>query len=190
MRVSRSGFGTRAAAIGNLFVKPAQSTPLADLKTRLIQMCKERDKPYGLLIRKLDFPFSGGNAEMQTLQHQFGEFRRLGAPGQPADSDVPRVPGWARRTDPRHALQGTFDALAARYSGGVGGDGGVRLHQQRSAFGAFRRGRLYRADVGDLPRTAVRRIGSGPSAGPVAKAAAGAASGPDRDTVRLPSCVC
>jgi len=63
------GFGTRGAAIGNLFVKPAQSTPLADLKTRLIQMCKERDKPYGLLIRKLDFPFSGGNADIQTLRN-------------------------------------------------------------------------------------------------------------------------
>ena len=63
-----AGFGTRAAAIGNLFVKPAESTPLADLKARLIQMCKERDKPYGLLIRKLDFPFVGTNAEIQTLQ--------------------------------------------------------------------------------------------------------------------------
>jgi hypothetical protein len=63
-----AGFGARAAAIGNLFVKPAQTTPLPELKTRLIQMCKERDKPYGLLIRKLDFPFSGGVAEIQTLQ--------------------------------------------------------------------------------------------------------------------------
>jgi len=63
------GFGTRGAAIGNLFVKPAQTSPLPDLKTRLIQMCKERDKPYGLLIRKLDFPFSGGNAEIQTLRN-------------------------------------------------------------------------------------------------------------------------
>jgi TldD protein len=62
------GFGTRMAAIGNLFVKPAETTPLADLKTRLIQMCKERDKPYGLLIRKLDFPFVGSGAEIQTLQ--------------------------------------------------------------------------------------------------------------------------
>jgi len=62
------GFGTRAAAIGNLFVKPAETTPLSDLKTRLIQMCRERDKPYGLLIRKLDFPFVGSNAEIQTLQ--------------------------------------------------------------------------------------------------------------------------
>jgi hypothetical protein len=63
------GFGTRGAAIGNFFVKTAQTTPLADLKTRLIQMCKERDKPYGLLIRKLDFPFSGGNADIQTLRN-------------------------------------------------------------------------------------------------------------------------
>jgi hypothetical protein len=63
------GFGTRGAAIGNLFVKPAQTTPLADLKTRLLQMCKERDKPYGLLIRKLDFPFSGSNADIQTLRN-------------------------------------------------------------------------------------------------------------------------
>ena len=62
------GFGTRLAALGNLFVKPAENTPLADLKTRLIQMCKERDKPYGLLIRKLDFPFVGSSAEIQTLQ--------------------------------------------------------------------------------------------------------------------------
>ena len=62
------GFGTRLAALGNLFVKPAETTPLADLKARLIQMCKERDKPYGLLIRKLDFPFVGSSAEIQTLQ--------------------------------------------------------------------------------------------------------------------------
>jgi len=63
-----AGFGTRMAAVGNLFVKPSESTPLADLKARLIQMCKERDKPYGLLIRKLDFPFGGSRAEVQTLQ--------------------------------------------------------------------------------------------------------------------------
>jgi TldD protein len=61
-------FGTRAAGIGNLIVKPAESAPLADLKVRLIQMCKEREKPFGLLIRKLDFPFLGTNAEIQTLQ--------------------------------------------------------------------------------------------------------------------------
>lgn len=61
-------FGTTAAAIGNLFVKAAQSSPMGELKARLIQMCKDRDKPYGLLVRKLDFPYTGGNAELQALQ--------------------------------------------------------------------------------------------------------------------------
>ena len=63
-----AGFGTTAAAIGNLFVKAAQTSPLTELKARLIQMCKDRDKPYGLLVRKLDFPYSGNNAELQALQ--------------------------------------------------------------------------------------------------------------------------
>jgi TldD protein len=60
-------FGTRVAAIGNLFVTAAQTAPLADLKTRLIQLCKDRDKPYGMLVRKLDFPFSADNGELQAL---------------------------------------------------------------------------------------------------------------------------
>lgn len=63
-----AGFGGRAAAIGNLFVKAEQTTSLTDLKARLIQMCKDRDKPYGLLLRKLDFPYSGSNTELQALQ--------------------------------------------------------------------------------------------------------------------------
>jgi len=62
-----AGFGTRMASIGNLFVKAAQTAPLADLKTRLIQLCKDRDKPYGMLVRKLDFPFSAENADVQAL---------------------------------------------------------------------------------------------------------------------------
>jgi hypothetical protein len=61
------GYGTRMAAIGNLFVKAGQTTPLADLKTRLIQLCKDREKPYGMLVRKLDFPFSADNSEVQAL---------------------------------------------------------------------------------------------------------------------------
>ena len=60
-------FGTRTAGIGNLFVKASESTPLADLKSRLLQLCKERGKPYGMLVRKLDFPFSGSAGELQGL---------------------------------------------------------------------------------------------------------------------------
>jgi hypothetical protein len=61
------GYGTRTAAIGNLFVKASQSMPFADLKNTLIQLCKDRDKPYGMLVRKLDFPFSGETGDLQAM---------------------------------------------------------------------------------------------------------------------------
>jgi TldD protein len=60
-------YGARSAAIGNLFVKTTQSDSLPALKKKLIDMCKERNKPYGMLVRKLDFPFSAGRAELQAL---------------------------------------------------------------------------------------------------------------------------
>lgn len=61
-------FGARNAAISNLFVKASETASMMELKARLIQICKDREKPFGILIRKLDFPFSAGNAELQALQ--------------------------------------------------------------------------------------------------------------------------
>ena len=60
-------FGARSAGISNLFVKASETTPLADLRKKLIQICIERGKPYGMLVRKLDFPFSGSAGELQGL---------------------------------------------------------------------------------------------------------------------------
>lgn len=60
-------YGTRNAAISNLFIQASQSVPMADLKKRLMDLCKERGKPYGMLVRKLDYPFSGSTNELQTL---------------------------------------------------------------------------------------------------------------------------
>jgi len=45
-------YGARAGAISNLFIKTSQSESLPALKKKLIDMCKERDKPYGMLVRK------------------------------------------------------------------------------------------------------------------------------------------
>jgi TldD protein len=61
------GYGARGAAISNLFVKTSQSDSLPALKKKLIDMCKERGKPYGMLVRKLDFPFSAARSELQAL---------------------------------------------------------------------------------------------------------------------------
>jgi len=61
------GFGARNAAIGNMFVKASQTAPLADLKKRLLQMVHDRGKAYGMLVRKLDYPFAGSTGELQAL---------------------------------------------------------------------------------------------------------------------------
>ncbi len=60
-------YGARTAAIGNLFVKTSQSTPLAEMKTKLMELIKDRGKPYGMLVRKLDYPFAAGASALQTL---------------------------------------------------------------------------------------------------------------------------
>jgi PmbA/TldA metallopeptidase C-terminal domain len=52
-------FGDQAPGFGNLFIRASQTTPAAGMKQKLMDMCKERNKPYGILIRKLD---SSGSA--------------------------------------------------------------------------------------------------------------------------------
>jgi hypothetical protein len=55
-------FGDEAPGFGNLFIRASITTPAADMKQKLIMLCKERNKPYGILIRKLDFSASGAGA--------------------------------------------------------------------------------------------------------------------------------
>ncbi|MGH9671858.1 MAG: metallopeptidase TldD-related protein, partial [Bryobacteraceae bacterium] len=75
-------FGTRAAMFGNLFVRATQSTPPAKLKEMLIEMCQKRDKPYGLLVRKLDFPSTASFDELRRLSMAAGQ-RGGGRPVSP-----------------------------------------------------------------------------------------------------------
>jgi TldD protein len=76
-------YGARSAAISNMFIKSSQSSSMADLKKKLIEMCKERGKPYGMLVRKMDFPFSAGGTELRALMSggaQGGSARPLSPP--------------------------------------------------------------------------------------------------------------
>ena len=61
------GYGWRSAAISNLFINASQTEPLNGLKAKLIQMCNDRSKPYGFLVRRLDYPFASGGGELQSL---------------------------------------------------------------------------------------------------------------------------
>jgi hypothetical protein len=60
-------YGAHAAAISNLLVSVSESVPFADLKKKLIDTVKERGKPYGMLVRKLDYPYSGGIGGLRSL---------------------------------------------------------------------------------------------------------------------------
>jgi hypothetical protein len=55
-------FGDAAPGYGNLFIRASITTPAADMKQKLIVMCKNRNKPYGILIRKLEPAASGAGA--------------------------------------------------------------------------------------------------------------------------------
>lgn len=74
-------FGHRTAAISNLFVKARESKPLADLKKQLLDLCQQRNKPYGILVRKLDYPSSASVPELQAM---FASYSQSGATTRPA----------------------------------------------------------------------------------------------------------
>ncbi len=60
-------FGARLAGIGNLFIKSSDGKPLPAVKAQLLELCKQRGKPYGILVRKLDFPSTMSVPEVQGM---------------------------------------------------------------------------------------------------------------------------
>jgi predicted Zn-dependent protease len=60
-------FGADAATISNLFIQSTETRPLAELKREMINICNTRGKPYGFLVRKMDFPSSASMEELRSL---------------------------------------------------------------------------------------------------------------------------
>ncbi len=60
-------YGQRTAALGNLFVKASESKSMAELKAQMVQMIGQMNKPYGMIVRKLDYPYSGATSELQAV---------------------------------------------------------------------------------------------------------------------------
>lgn len=63
-------YGAKQASFGNLFVTASETVSQSGLKKKLIELCAGRDKPYGLLIRQLDFPSSASMAELRQLSQK------------------------------------------------------------------------------------------------------------------------
>jgi hypothetical protein len=66
-------YGAWQAMITNLYVTASETVKAAELKGRLLQMVKDRNKPYGIIVRKMDYPTTAPNDELRRL---------IGASGQ------------------------------------------------------------------------------------------------------------
>ena len=74
-------FGASQAALSNLFVTARETLPVAEMKKRLIQLCQQRGKPYGVIIRKMDFPSAAPLEEARrVLSAQSGALHPVSAP--------------------------------------------------------------------------------------------------------------
>jgi predicted Zn-dependent protease len=60
-------FGAGLAAYSNLFVSSTDTASVADLKKKLLELCQARGKPYGIIVRKMDFPSSAPFDEARRI---------------------------------------------------------------------------------------------------------------------------
>jgi hypothetical protein len=60
-------FGGYTAYASNLFVKSEETIPAAEMKKKLLELVQQRNKPYGILIRKLDFPSTASFEELRSV---------------------------------------------------------------------------------------------------------------------------
>ncbi len=60
-------YSASAATISNLFVSTSEPVPATELKKRLIELCRTRNKPYGIIVRKMDFPSTASVDEVRRL---------------------------------------------------------------------------------------------------------------------------
>ncbi len=78
-----AGYGSQEGVIGNLFVESSQAIPETQMKAKLLEKVKESGAKFGLLIRRIDFPFSANFDELQSMARQLeknGYARTLSSP--------------------------------------------------------------------------------------------------------------
>lgn len=73
-------FGAYLAAYSNLIVESSESMPLAKLKARLLELCAQRNKPYGIIVRRMDFPSSASVEEVRRIAAAAAQSGSAGRP--------------------------------------------------------------------------------------------------------------
>ncbi len=81
------------ADISNLFITSSETIPASDMKKKLIELIQTRNKPYGIIVRKMDFPSTAvvsRNCNSGCCRASAGH----GPSGQHAAADLQGIPGW------------------------------------------------------------------------------------------------
>jgi predicted Zn-dependent protease len=60
-------FGTSTPTISNLFISTNEYMPVSELRKKMLDLIKARNKPYGIVVRKMDFPSSASLAEARSI---------------------------------------------------------------------------------------------------------------------------
>jgi len=60
-------FGVATAGISNLFIGSSEAVPAGEMKKKLIELIRQRGKPYGIAVRKLDFPAAAPVNELRRI---------------------------------------------------------------------------------------------------------------------------
>jgi hypothetical protein len=80
-RARLPGRSAGVADISNLFVSSNDTMPAADLKKKLIELIQARNKPYGMIVRKMDFPSTATRGEVvRMLQNAQGAAHPVSMP--------------------------------------------------------------------------------------------------------------
>ena len=60
-------FGAMRGAATNLFIEAKEAVSETQLREKLVEMVKASGKPYGIIVRKLDFPSSGDTTTLRSI---------------------------------------------------------------------------------------------------------------------------
>ena len=66
-RARLPGGQANVADVSNLFVSSSETVPAADMKKKLVELIQARNKPYGIVVRKMDFPSTAAPDELRRL---------------------------------------------------------------------------------------------------------------------------
>ena len=74
-------YGADDAAFSNLFVSSSETTPAAQMKKKLIDLIQARNKPYGIIVRRMDYPSTASFDEARRIiQASQGSSHPVSAP--------------------------------------------------------------------------------------------------------------